>query len=93
MPLDAACGLVADELELDTDPANLRRMYDRARTPESRYLNDFMKANGVFGNQETQQSKTLEAALRLKSARENRKAKAERKTEAKRKSKVEQRKE
>ena len=37
MSVEAAIKLVAEELNLEMDLANLRRMYDRARTPESRY--------------------------------------------------------
>ena len=69
MSIEAACKLVAEELKLETDPANLRRMYDRARTPESRYLSEVVKATGAFSNGEAPRSKVLKAKRRLEKAR------------------------
>jgi hypothetical protein len=69
MSIEAACKLVAEELKLETDPANLRRMYDRARTPETRYLSEVVKATGAFSNEEAPRSKVLKAKLRLEKAK------------------------
>jgi hypothetical protein len=98
MALEAACIMVAEELKLETDPTDLRRMYDRSRIAETRYLNEFMKSAGAFSNQEAPLSKTQAAALRLKSARAKRNTKAEQKAKsmlkakANRKAKAEQKK-
>ena len=64
MSVEAACKLVAEELKLKTDPANLRRAYDRARTPDTRYLNEVVKATGAFGDLKTASPKVQKAVLR-----------------------------
>ena len=69
MSIEAACSLVAKELKLETDPANLRRMYDRARTPESRFINDLVKATGAFSKTDTPRSNVEKAGQRLKKAK------------------------
>jgi len=48
MSIEAACLLVCDRLDLETDPADLRRAFDRARTPHQRLLDDQMKIIDVL---------------------------------------------
>ena len=43
MSIEAACLLVCERLELEVDPSNLRRAFDRARTPHQRFQDDQMK--------------------------------------------------
>lgn len=43
MSVEAACLLVRDKLDLEIDPADLRRAFDRARTPHQRLHDDQMK--------------------------------------------------
>ncbi len=73
MSIEAACILVAKELKLETDPADLRRMYDRARTPEARFINDLVKATGAFSKTDTPRSNVKKAGQRLKKAKAARK--------------------
>ncbi len=69
MTIRAACKLVAEELKLKTDPTDLRRAYDRARTPETRYLNDIVKATGAFSKTETPRSDIQKAGRRREKAK------------------------
>ena len=73
MSIEAACNWVAEALKLETDPADLRRMYDNARTPETRHLNEVVKATGAFSNKEAQLSKVQKAGQRRKKAKEKQK--------------------
>ena len=82
MSVEAACILVAEELNLQTDPANLRRSYDRARTPETRFINDLVKATGAFSKTDTPRSDIEKAGKRMKKAKAVRKAKHEQKAKA-----------
>ena len=43
MSIEAACLLICERLELEVDPSNLRRAFDRARTPQQRLQDDEMK--------------------------------------------------
>lgn len=69
MSIEAACSLVAKELKLEIDLADLRRMYDRARTPETRYLSEVVKATGAFSNKEAPLSKVQKAGQRMRKAK------------------------
>ncbi len=75
MSIEAACKLVTEELDLETDPPDLRRMYDRSRTPETRFLSKFVKATGAFGDIDTAFSKVQKAGQRLKKAKAEKKPK------------------
>jgi len=69
MTVRAACKLVCEELDLEIDPADLRRMYDRSRTPETRFLNDVVKAMGAFSKTDTPFSDVEKAGQRLKKSK------------------------
>jgi hypothetical protein len=73
MSIEAACNLVAKTLKLNTDPANLRRMYDRARTPETRMLNEVVTATGVFRKGSAPKPKVAKSLHRYKQSIENKK--------------------
>ena len=82
MSVEAACILVAEELSLKIDHTNLRRSYDRARTPEARFINDLVKATGAFSKTDTPRSDIEKAGKRMKKAKAVRKAKHEQKAKA-----------
>jgi hypothetical protein len=53
MSIEAACLMIVEQLNLEIDPTNLRRAYDRARTPLARFLDDSVKALGAFNKSGT----------------------------------------
>ncbi len=64
--VEAACHLVVDNLTLDIDSADLRRMYDRARHPKTRLLADLVRAHSSGENGRPSVAAGLKAAQRYK---------------------------
>ena len=73
MSIEAACNLVFEKLDLPIDSANFRRMYDRARTPETRLLNAVVAATGAFSKGSTPKSKVTKSLHRFKKSMKDRK--------------------
>lgn len=73
LSIEAACNLVAEKLRLEIDPADLRRMYDRARTPETRLLNEIVAATGAFNKSSTPKSKVVKSYRRFEKSLKERK--------------------
>jgi hypothetical protein len=71
MSIEAACNLVAKTLNLEIDPANLRRMYDRARTPETRLLNETVVATGAFSKTKASKGKLAKSLHQFKKSKKN----------------------
>jgi len=69
MSISAACELVVERLEIDSNPTHVRRAYDRAMTAETRLLNDTLKIAGAFATTETPHADTLKSGLRYKSTK------------------------
>jgi hypothetical protein len=66
MSIEAACKLVVEKLRLSKDPLDLRRMYDRARTPETRFLSETVNATGAFSKGGAPLSKVQKAGRQYK---------------------------
>ena len=73
MSIEAACNLVAEQLSLEIDIADFRRMYDRARTPETRLLNDAVSTTGAFSNVKTPKPKVTKSLHRFKNSKKDQK--------------------
>jgi len=73
MSVSEACERVVERLNLDRDPENLRRAYDRARTPETRLLNDTVKAVGAFNKSGTKGSDMQKAVREFKTRKSTQK--------------------
>jgi hypothetical protein len=73
MSIEAACNLVAKKLKLDSDPANLRRAYDRARTAETKLLNEVVAATGAFNKGTSSIPKVTKSLHRYMTVIEDRK--------------------
>ena len=66
MSIEAACLMIVERLNPEIDPANLRRAYDRARTPHGKLLDAFIKAGGALGRNGSPTSDVQKAAMKFK---------------------------
>jgi len=70
MSIEAACLMIVGRLNLEIDPANLRRAYDRARTPHGKLLDALIGAADDLGGSGSPTSDVRDAALAFKQSRD-----------------------